>query len=59
MQGISVESVCNSLRQLPQLKGMVNEEVLYVMCAIKTQEHDSMEITLVRFSSFVISLHSC
>ncbi|XP_055880316.1 protein jagged-1-like [Biomphalaria glabrata] len=38
--GISVESICNSLRQL------VKEETLYVMCAIKPQEQDTVEITL-------------
>lgn len=44
--GVSVEGVCSHLRQLPQLRGLVHQDTLYVMCAIKPQERDTVEITL-------------
>nr|KAG5712927.1 hypothetical protein BaRGS_007524 [Batillaria attramentaria] len=44
--GMSVEGICKSLRQLSALKRIVQRHTLYIMCAMKGQQHDSVEITI-------------
>ena len=47
LQGMSVERICKSLRQLAALKGIVQRHTLYIMCAVNILDNSAMEVTIV------------
>ncbi|XP_013414285.1 protein jagged-1b isoform X2 [Lingula anatina] len=44
--GISVEGICNSIRQLPIVKTLSQEKTIVILCAIKSGQNDAIEITV-------------
>ncbi|XP_067680460.1 protein jagged-1-like [Haliotis asinina] len=44
--GVSVETICNTLRQLPVLRKLANHDALFIMCGIKEGQVDTVEVTL-------------
>ncbi|XP_069118593.1 protein jagged-1b-like isoform X2 [Argopecten irradians] len=44
--GITVETICNKLRQIPSIQKLGKEKHIYIMCAIQTGHTDTIEVLL-------------
>ena len=47
LQGVTVEGVCSSLRQLPLLRPLARVHTLVLLCGTRQGHADSIEVTLV------------
>lgn len=47
-QGVSAETVCRILRQIPALQDLSRDLSLYIVCDIPEYDADAVQITLVR-----------
>lgn len=50
LQGVSVETICNTIRRLPVLKTLSNDQHVYVVCNLHKVRHNAVDILLVSFS---------
>ncbi|ESO93586.1 hypothetical protein LOTGIDRAFT_71205, partial [Lottia gigantea] len=44
--GVSIESICSTIRQLSIVKKLSNQNQMYILCGIKVNHLDAVEVTL-------------
>lgn len=47
LQGISVETVCSMLRSIPALRLLASNHTLVMLCDIKTEDTDAIQVAIV------------
>lgn len=50
-QGVSVETICRAIRGLTVLRELSNEATLVVLCDLKFDQADAVEVTVVNITS--------